>query len=128
MTDDVTKSRPLPSHFTRCYANKTLQSDWLALVSGLFFSSQQIFNKNGMYPTIYKFFTFFSIAQEVVSTNLTNCYLLNKATAAMVISRLRINNNGELKKIYGLCSKITPLDIEEGVKGKSQQLEKNFRP
>ena len=38
----------------------------------------------------------------------------NKATAAVVISRLRISNNGEPKEIKGLCSKITPLDIEEG--------------
>ena len=53
---------------------------------------------------------------------------LNKVTAAAVISRLRISNNGELKEIEGLCSKITPLDIEEGVKGKSQQLEKSLRP
>ena len=52
----------------------------------------------------------------------------NKATAAAVISRLRISNNGELKETKGLCSKITPLDIEEGVKGKSQQLENSLRP
>ena len=47
-------------------------------------------------------------------------FINNKATAAAVISRLRISNNGELKETKGLCSKITPLDIEEGVKGKSQ--------
>ena len=52
----------------------------------------------------------------------------NKATAAAVISRLRISNNGELKETEGLCSKITPLDIGEGVKGKSQQLENGLRP
>ena len=40
----------------------------------------------------------------------------NKATAAAVISRLRISNNGELK------------ELEEGVKGKCQQLEKSLRP
>ena len=44
---------------------------------------------------------------------------------AAVMSRLRISNNGELKEICGLCSNITPLDIEKGVKGKSQQLEKS---
>ena len=44
----------------------------------------------------------------------------NKATAAAVISRLRISNNGDLKETQGLCSKTTLLDIEEGVKGKSQ--------
>ena len=54
--------------------------------------------------------------------------MLNKATATAVMSRLRIGNNGELKEILGLCSKITPLDIEEGVKGKSQQLENSLRP
>ena len=34
----------------------------------------------------------------------------------------RISNNGEPKEIHveGLCNKVTPLDIEEGVKGKSQ--------
>ena len=40
----------------------------------------------------------------------------NKATAAAVISHLRISNNGELK------------ELEEGVKAKSQQLEKSLRP
>ena len=40
----------------------------------------------------------------------------NKATAAAVISRLRISNNGELK------------ELDEGVKDKSQQLEKSLRP
>ena len=40
----------------------------------------------------------------------------NKATAAAVISRLRISHNGE------------PKELEEGVKGKSQQLEKSIRP
>ena len=29
--------------------------------------------------------------------------MINKATAAVVISRLRISNNGELKEIQGLC-------------------------
>ena len=52
----------------------------------------------------------------------------NKATAAAVISCLRISNNGALKEIQGLYSKMTPLDIEEGVNGKSQQLEKSLRP
>ena len=52
----------------------------------------------------------------------------NKATAAAVISHLRISNNGELKETQGLCSKITPLNIEEGVKGKSHQLENSLRP
>ena len=47
---------------------------------------------------------------------------LNKATVVAVISQLRISNNGELKEIKGLCSKTTPLDIEEGVKSKRQQL------
>ena len=41
---------------------------------------------------------------------------INKATAVVVISHLRISNNGELK------------ELEEGVKGKSQQLEKSLRP
>ena len=54
--------------------------------------------------------------------------MINKATAAAVISRLRISNNGELEEIEGLCSMIAPLDIEEGVKGKSQQLKKILRP
>ena len=52
--------------------------------------------------------------------------MINKATAAAVISRLRISNNGELKEMQGLCSKITP--VEEGFKGKSQQLEDSLRP
>ena len=55
-------------------------------------------------------------------------YKENKATAAAVISLLRISNNGELKEIRGLCSNITPLDIEQGFKVKSQQLEKSLRP
>ena len=49
----------------------------------------------------------------------------NKTTAAAVISCLRISINGELKEILGICTKITPLHIEKGVKGKSQQLEKS---
>ena len=40
--------------------------------------------------------------------------MFNNVTATVVISRLRISNNGELKEIEGLCSKITPLDTEEG--------------
>ena len=39
-----------------------------------------------------------------------------KKTAAVVISHLRISSNGELREIQGLCSKMTPLDSEEGVK------------
>ena len=42
-------------------------------------------------------------------------YSKNKATTAVVISRLRISNNGEVR------------ELEEGVKGKSQQLEKSLR-
>ena len=52
---------------------------------------------------------------SLVTQKTQNLYK-NKATAAAVISRLRIGNNGELK------------ELEEGVKGKSQQLEKSLRP
>ena len=62
-----------------------------------------------------------------MSANRQKSYILycNKATAAVVISHLRISNNGELKKILGFWSKITPLHIEEGVKGQSKQFEKS---
>ena len=49
-------------------------------------------------------------------------------TASVFISRLRFSNNGDLREVYGLCSKMTPFDIEEGIKIQIQHLEKSFRP
>ena len=73
-------------------------------------------------------FLFINIHCYTVSPLLFTYYNNNKATAIAVISRFRISNNRELKEIYGLCSKIAPLNIEEGVKGKSQQMEASLRP
>ena len=52
---------------------------------------------------------------------------INKTTATVVISYLRISNDRNLSKIEGLCSKMTPLDIKEGVKSQIQYLEKSLR-
>ena len=54
---------------------------------------------------------------------LTVCFQ-NETTAAVVLSSLRISNNGDLWEIEGLCGKVTPVDIEEGIKGQIQLIEK----
>ena len=41
------------------------------------------------------------------------------------VSQLKIRNNGDLREIQGLCSKMTPLHTEEGFGGQIQYLGKS---